>query len=650
MNNTIESLALLKVNLDHLQRDYLESFIPFLATLMRKRGYRKIEPPRLCEDFRREFGFVIPYHPMIILLERARRRNLIRRDHGNLIPVADKIIAYDFGNRLEDQLRRRKKALLEFIAFCQRRYAENLTEEETESALISFLRSHDLDILFASQGDSVLPEVTPPRTHRYMFASFARHVRDSDPELFQFFVDSAMGHVVASLLLYGSELAQFQGRLRNLNLYLDTRLILRLHGVEGDVRKTVCADLLENLRGQGAELFLFRHTRDEIMEILNNCHIWIQNPHYDPSRASLACRHFMESGAKKSDVQRCIDSLDQLLTDYDINEIDPPTSVADVRYQIDEEKLQKNINTTYARFDPLFEELEKEETILRDIRSIAAIHRLRRGNRPASIRKAGHVFVTANSGLAWASRRFEMSEWGNQFFIPVCLTEVFVGTLVWLQAPVQVAAMDERKFIAQCYASLQPSRVLLKRFVDQVEKLRQEERIDEEACFLLRTSTVAREMLSEKTMGDPNRVTHKTPVEILEEMTDAIRRKENEKYSAEKKKHAETTEELRKVKVRLGAVETNAEAFAERISKVVGQTLFAALVAVLGWGFLVQVLPDLLSHTWPARPSFILTLALAVVSVVFGTNVRNLRGTVERWVRIWIIRRLKARKPDVGGR
>ena len=482
MNNTIASLALLKVNLDYApRRDYIESFIPFLATLIRKKGYRRIEPPRLCEDFEEEFGFVVPYHPMIILLERARRRNLIRRDHGNLIPVADNIIAYDFGDRSEEQLRRRKKALREFIAFCQRRYGEDLTEEEAESALISFMRTHDLDILFASQGDSVLPEVTPPRTHRYMFASFARHVHDSDQELFQFVMDSAMGHVVASLLLYGRELTQFEGRLRNLNLYLDTRLVLRLCGVEGDVRKCVYADLLENLREQGASLFLFRHTRDEIMEILNNCHTWIQNPNYDPSRASLACRHFVESGAKKSDVQRCIDGLDRLLSDYGISQIDPPNPVTDVRYQIDEEKLQKNINTTYARFDPQFEELEKEETILRDIRSIAAIHRLRRGNRPASIRKAGHVFVTTNSALAWVSRRFEMSEWGNQFFIPACLTEVFVGTLVWLQAPVRVAAMDERKFIAQCYASLQPSRALLKRFVDQVKKLRQEERIDDDA-------------------------------------------------------------------------------------------------------------------------------------------------------------------------
>ncbi len=650
MNNTIASLALLKVSWDHLKRDYLESFIPFLATLIQKRGYRKIEPPKLCEDFVKEFGFVVPYHPMIILLERARRRKLVRRDHGNLIPVTDNVIACDFGNRSEEQLRRHKKAVLEFIAFCQSRYAENLTEEQAESALISFLRTHDLDILFASQRDSVLPEVRPSRTHRYMFASFAKQVHDSDQELFQFLVDSAMGHVVASLLLYGNELAQFQGRLKNLNLYLDTSLILRLHGLEGDLRKTVCANLLENLREQGTCLLLFRHTRGEIMEILNNCYIWIQNPHYDPSRASLACRHFVESGAKESDVQRSIDGIDQLLTDYDINEINPPISVGDIRYQIDEDKLQKKINTTYVKFNPRFEELEKDETILRDIRSIAAIYRLRRGEKRTSLRKAGHVFVTSNSALAWASRKFEISEWGDQPFIPACLTDVFVGTLVWLQAPSRIAAMDDRKLIAQCYASLQPSRVLLKKFVDQVEKLGQEERIDQEACFLLRTSTVARQMLSEKTMGDPNRITDTTPIEVLEGIKNEIRRKENVKYSAEKKKHAETTEDLRKVEVTLGIVENNMKSFAERISRIVGLVIFVALIVPLCWGFLVKVLPNLLSHMWPSEPSLILILALSVLSAAFGINLRNLRGIVERWVRTRIMRRLKTRKTDAGDR
>ncbi|MBM4351742.1 MAG: hypothetical protein FJ106_17845 [Deltaproteobacteria bacterium] len=72
MSNTIISLALLKVNWDQLKKDYLENFLPFIATLCMKKGYAEIDIHRVCSDFKTEYGLIIHYHPMISVLDRAR--------------------------------------------------------------------------------------------------------------------------------------------------------------------------------------------------------------------------------------------------------------------------------------------------------------------------------------------------------------------------------------------------------------------------------------------------------------------------------------------------------------------------------------------------------------------------------------------------
>lgn len=82
MKNTIASLALVKTNWDSLRRDYIENFVPFLATLIRRRRYKRINPDTVCADFEQEFGLIIPFHPMITLLNRPGKGNLLQNVKG----------------------------------------------------------------------------------------------------------------------------------------------------------------------------------------------------------------------------------------------------------------------------------------------------------------------------------------------------------------------------------------------------------------------------------------------------------------------------------------------------------------------------------------------------------------------------------------
>jgi hypothetical protein len=71
MNRTIKSIALLKVIYEK-DKDYIDLFIPFIATLILKFDYKSIEVEQVCSDFEKEYGLIIPYHPMQTILRRAK--------------------------------------------------------------------------------------------------------------------------------------------------------------------------------------------------------------------------------------------------------------------------------------------------------------------------------------------------------------------------------------------------------------------------------------------------------------------------------------------------------------------------------------------------------------------------------------------------
>lgn len=542
LDKVLISLAFMKVNWDQRRRDYIDNFLPFLATLMVRKKYESIEENaeqinKLANDFEQEFGLIIPYHPMITILNRARKRRLIKKQEHKFVPT-EKIFEYDFSGKTQVQERKHEELIKSFINFCKDEYNQRLNREEAEKILIGFLKQHDLEILFAAYDKSALPEIKLSKSNIFLFNKFVESIHTQQQKLFRVLLDIVIGHILASIVLYGHEFAKFsKPRLKDLSLYLDTRLVLRLLGIERREIQFAYSKFLAELKTQGVNLFVFQHTYEEIMGILQSCLRWIENTDYDSSKASPALRYFRGESRKRSDVQIFINRLDKTLDEYSIERIDTPDPNVNRRYQIDEERLQQIIIEMYETHNPDFTILEgKDYTIQRDIQSIAAVYKLRKATRPQNIKQAEHIFITTNSALAYASMNFGKEEYGQGFYIPACVTDIFIGTLVWLKDPHKVVEINERRIIAEIYAALQPSEALLKRYLAEVEKLRNDKRITEDDYILLRDSQVARELLAEETLGDPDRYMPKTPVEIL----NRIRKEAYDKYIREKKEHGKT--------------------------------------------------------------------------------------------------------------
>ena len=638
MTRAIASLALLKTNWDHLHRDYLDSLVPFVAALTRKRQYKPVGPDdihAICSEFQGEFGLHIPYHPMISLLDRARKRGFLVKRNGSLFPVEQKVLEADFGDDLAEIERQHENVLKEIVDYCERHFGKTINTKDAESMLIAYLKAHDLDILFASNSSSVLPDVKPTRETLFVINRFISDAYVAKPEVFRYVTNIAVGHILASALLC-RDFSKFEGSLNGLNLFLDTRCIFFLLGLYGTHRKDAYLAFIHSASERGAKFFVFQQTYDELRGILEGALVWIDSPAYNPVKASDVLVHFVDHGYTSSDVERYILCVDKDLKALGVEMATSPDPDKDRQFQVDEAKLKTCIVEAYQRQNPFFNDMENEYTLQRDISAISAIYRLRRGKWPSTLKEARHLFVTTNSNLAYADRVFELQERSEKFSIPACVTDVLLGTMIWMHSPAEVTALNEKRIIAECYAATQPSKALLKKLIDEAESLRRIGGITEEDFILLRSDRVARELLAEKTLGDPDNFSSKTAAEVLNDIKKRIKAEEAQKLETEKSEHARTKESLVSVQARRQELEETIWRRADKLAGICAGAMFSVMWVVVAATAIFAAFPELSGNVFLKWSLGACSVALAIGGTMYGFNFGRCKEKVRQKIALVI--------------
>lgn len=642
MINTIASLALVRSYWNNESSDYIEIFIPFIVALVNKRKYRVIDISTTCKDFEDEFGLRIPYHPMIAIIHRAKKRGfLYSNNKGEVIPNYKKIVEDDFSDVVQQQNRKYNNVISKFIDYSSKKFGLEISLEKAGQILVSYLRNHDLDILFITQeeDDSLLPEAYNSPEDEFILNDFVIYTEAYDTEIFNYVVDIAAGHIIASTILC-RDYSKFQGKLNNLNIYLDTGIILNLIGYDGNNKTFAYKELISSLNEQKANLYIFQHTYDEVLVILSGCLEWINNPNYDPSKANAVLIHFYEQGYSKSDVELKIQNLEKDLVNHGIRifQLSPQPL-------INEKDLMSLIINLYKEKDPYFDEIGKDNTIYRDVKSISYIYQLRNGQRPVGIRSAKFIFLTTNSTLAYATRQFEIREFGTEIFtIPATLTDVFIGTLVWLQTPTSISTMNQ-KIISCGFAALHPSRQMIKKLVSEAKILKENGQISEDDFVLLTQSSIAKVILQEKTLGELEKFTGKTVIEVLEEINrsaaiDEMRKFEEEKkamiteFSVIEEERNGLLEQVKSLSDGNKTLKTSIEKQAEEYSSKLSNLLLFSLIFIA----IILVIPNLFPSFFSLLPKSLqviiraLSAVFSIISFLYGFEALKLKRKVKSYL------------------
>lgn len=631
MNQTLKSLAILKANYDDKQ-DYLEVFLVFLANLICEKKYAEIDISIISTDFQSEYGLVIPYHPMQTLLKRASKRDLLKRQDGKFVPDFKLLSKLHFSSRAELTVKNIQELCDYFISFSNERFQYSFAPEGAQKAIMAFLHNHDHEILFAHKYKSILANVEPiTRKEQYIANQFIKDIFEKQYHLYERLIDLAVGHIIASAILY-KEPTRYIGSLKNVDIFLDTRIILRLSGVEGDYRQKEYESFVAALKEKGAALKIFLHTYEEVTGIFDDCINWIENASYNPRYASPTLKFFLENKYAKSDIVLFKSKVDSLLFNLDIIKVE-------VDYQkkreflIKEEDLYNKIVEVYQRNNYQFKEWKMKTAILADVKSISAIFRFRQGSKPNAISSCNSLFVTTNRGLAMANFEFNNESDEYDYKIMECVTDTFLGTQVWLQSPIQMKTIHEFKIIADCLAAIQPDERLIQCYITELNKLKNDGKITEDEYYFLKSHSLSQQLLEEKTFGDANEYRDSLPEEILAEIKGQIKRESDQDLIGEKVAHQKTVDNLltlvnekNQVESQFGNVTNRLQVVSHTISNVVVGFLFTLLIPFLVILMFIQSISPTIQNTLIKYGIGSILTLVTMLNLYYGLTMKWLYG------------------------
>jgi hypothetical protein len=599
----IGSLAILKSGL--IEKDFISTYVPFVAAILLDIGKSEegIKVENICTLFEKYYGFTIDRAPMVTVLNKCSHLGLVEKcRNGKYVPNIEKCAQKAIS---ENEVARRYQENSDVIIAIKNYYKEKYNIEEKEEAIedyfLKFLSENSAKTLIVDFKDNKqLPETRTHRQNYFIISNFIYDSKNNNPKIFSKILNLATAYLMSSAIAYGDKDERTQiDAFKNLVIYLDTPLVIRLLGLNGKEYQDAIKSLLDQLKSLGANFYIFSHDFDELKIILSDCLRWINEENYNQFRASLALRTFVERKFTKNDIQEYIDTLENKLQYYSI-EIDDRDYYVGKYYssQIDDKYIEDQIIAAYKESNPDFNYYYKKLTIETDVKSISAIFKLWNNRTARTYRQAKYVFLTNNVTLALSCRRYILKYNRNcKDGIYPCITDVFLGTNIWLSAPVKkIESFSQKKLMADCMSMIEPSESLLQCLQQSIEKAKNDETITKQQYYLLKYKAYQNDYLTNKTLNDETAFDDRITESILEDIENEIKaplKKQIKELQIDKAKNLEIIDSYTKqeevIKANEARYKENAIGKCDFFSNVV--IVIIILPALTFLGTLLDIIP-----------------------------------------------------------
>jgi hypothetical protein len=438
-SQTIASIALLKASRE-AGRDHLETFLPMVAECIGTLGKDVISITDLQRTIREQFGLDIPQSAIEAVLNRAKRRGYVALERKAYRPQWEALKTLSFVEERRRVLEAQERFNASFIAYCGEHHSISLTSDDADRAIQALLEEDQLRVARAVSNGRVSPAdvshdsgtVLPhggkkPPHAKFLAASFIHHLQETQGSELLFLDSIIKGHMLANSIFLSNP-GQATKKFSNTLVFFDTPFLIEALGYAGEAAQAPCRELTKLLIEVGAEMRCFQHTRTEVRGILQSCaeRIRKQDMRGIYGQAYVQTMDYlMEQDYTASDIEVFISRIDLDLGKLRINVVEKPSFEQTKRYQIDEAALKS----------VLAEEMnyKNNEALQKDVDSLSAIMRLRRGRQSHFIEDCGAIFVTPNRSLVGSVQRFFQGE-GLEGIFP-CITDYSMTNSPYAKPP-----------------------------------------------------------------------------------------------------------------------------------------------------------------------------------------------------------------------
>jgi hypothetical protein len=522
---TLTSLAMLKVQVD-IGSDYLEYLRPFVLQVLVEDKPAPVTDRVVGDSVRKHFGLELPNRVVQLVLQRVARAGLLKRDRGVFYLTGEVPNPGLMTKKAEAE--RHITAIVNGLLEFAKTYESLKTREQAITALTAFLGEFNIPYLRAYLRGTAIPEVQGRHgPTNVLISQYVLDLHQRDPARFDSFMVLLQGHMLANALLC-PDLDQVPQTYRNTVFYLDTPILVRCLGLEGEERKAAVVELIALLVKLGARVAAFSHSVEELERVIKGA---ADNLEARDARAELIA-YARRASLTRSDLLLLAGKLEDLLSTSKIKIVATPRYTA--KFQIDESAFGDALDDEISYFNPRARDF--------DVNSVRSIYVLRADSAPRTLERANSALVTTNRPFAKAAFLFGQGHESSREVSSV-ITDFSLANMAWLKAPMGAPSLPAAELLAFAYAGLRPSAALMDKFLAELERLEKAGKLAPRDHQLLRSSTVADEELMRLTLGDTDALTEEAISQTLKRVTTEIKAEETRHLRDEQSRHRTTAHE-----------------------------------------------------------------------------------------------------------
>lgn len=243
---TLTSLAMLKVNLDTQERDYIDYIVPFAAHVLSTSHPDPVTDAGVRDLVRTEFGLSLPTRGVQLVLRRLAKRSYLERSHG-IYHIRAELPATQIPSRRAEAARHITSVVDALCGYAKAKFETAWSPEEATRAITAFLAQFSIECLRAYTQGTTIPKVAGGSRGLHIVCSFVRDAHSSDLTLFESVIVFVKGFMLSNALLC-PDLESIQRKFGGVTFYLDTPLVLRLLRLQGEEEFAVTCELSDLLR------------------------------------------------------------------------------------------------------------------------------------------------------------------------------------------------------------------------------------------------------------------------------------------------------------------------------------------------------------------------------------------------------------------
>lgn len=616
--------AIINVNESH-NIDQFDHFVTFAKEALLRSGVETISANELRDKIEEYFKISLPIGVLNTMLKRKLLPNgYVKKDKQILIPNYEKLHDSNFQEIKNRIMEKHDRLIEDIINFGEQNYNLKVNYDEVEETFETFLDKNQLVLLNSSLNPSPDTQMLQTKSNKndaleYVISKFIENANNSSSLSFNYIIDIVKGTMITNALYYKEDFSTIDMKFKGTEVYFDSTFLIFALGYSGEAQQEPCLELINMLRSDGAILRVFRHNVEEIIGILEFCKINLTTGIYDPHGT---IPNFLDKGYTDIDIDRLIYGIEDELRDRFQIRVVESVGYDDYSHVIShkdlEDKLKQNI--LYRR----------EEARERDVESVSAIFRLRKGKKSRHIEKSRAIFVTNNFKYTSVVNQYYY-KLGNRNTIPPVIHDSTLTNIMWLKHSSKVPDLPRKRIIAQTFAATQPREHLWNRYLETIEKYRDD--FTEKDFVFLNYSRNAKELLMDITMGDEEIISIGTLNEILSERDrreqykiEKIRQREEEQRRALQK---ELNSALEQQAATNELIENRTTTIAKKKAILITNSLFGVVAMIIGFIVYISYFEWIRSNNPIIHYIIILLITLLTLMGAFGKTFIPLKKKIK---------------------